>query len=229
MEVSGSCCVLEMLVTCTVACRDYSVAYGLRRGARGIAVRLGHRGPAARRTSELHARRPHGHVSGISWQQRMAYGHAYIEGGGHSFAAPPTNTVPYRTAVSTVSTPCPCDFPSLSSTPHTVHLSALTARSCYCRPLLFPSSPAAARRSRRTRDNTPCFLHPSITSISTPYTTFSADPSSISLPSYPHNPLPRCREALQAYQEALTYAPNNVIARQRSDFCKEKVARFSSV
>jgi hypothetical protein len=37
----------------------------------------------------------------------------------------------------------------------------------------------------------------------------------------------RCRDALQAYQEALTYAPNNRIARQRSDFCREKVSRFA--
>ncbi|KXZ52747.1 hypothetical protein GPECTOR_8g139 [Gonium pectorale] len=35
------------------------------------------------------------------------------------------------------------------------------------------------------------------------------------------------KEALQAYQEALTYAPDNRIARQRSDFCKEKVSRLA--
>ncbi|GLI58572.1 hypothetical protein VaNZ11_000199 [Volvox africanus] len=35
------------------------------------------------------------------------------------------------------------------------------------------------------------------------------------------------RDALQAYQEALTYAPDNRIARQRSDYCKEKVTRLA--
>ncbi|PNW75369.1 hypothetical protein CHLRE_12g524300v5 [Chlamydomonas reinhardtii] len=37
----------------------------------------------------------------------------------------------------------------------------------------------------------------------------------------------RWPEALQAYQEALTYAPNNRIARQRCDYCKEKVSRLT--
>lgn len=32
---------------------------------------------------------------------------------------------------------------------------------------------------------------------------------------------------MQAYQEALTYAPSNQIARQRSDFCKERIARLA--
>ncbi|GLC37868.1 hypothetical protein PLESTB_001484700 [Pleodorina starrii] len=35
------------------------------------------------------------------------------------------------------------------------------------------------------------------------------------------------RDALQAYQEALTYAPDNRIARQRCDYCKEKVTRLA--
>ncbi|EFJ45362.1 hypothetical protein VOLCADRAFT_118323 [Volvox carteri f. nagariensis] len=35
------------------------------------------------------------------------------------------------------------------------------------------------------------------------------------------------RDALVAYQEALTYAPDNRIARQRSDYCKEKVTRLA--
>ena len=32
---------------------------------------------------------------------------------------------------------------------------------------------------------------------------------------------------MQAYQEALSYAPTNQIARQRADFCKERLARLA--
>ena len=32
-----------------------------------------------------------------------------------------------------------------------------------------------------------------------------------------------CREALDAYQEALSFAPGNKIAMQRSDFCKTRL------
>eukprot|EP00775_Hariotina_reticulata_P011027 gene11027-11182_t len=35
------------------------------------------------------------------------------------------------------------------------------------------------------------------------------------------------RNALTSYQEALAYAPNNKIAMQRMDFCKNKVERLS--
>ncbi|GFR43926.1 hypothetical protein Agub_g5063 [Astrephomene gubernaculifera] len=35
------------------------------------------------------------------------------------------------------------------------------------------------------------------------------------------------KDALQAYQEALTYAPDNRIARQRCEYCKEKVERLA--
>jgi hypothetical protein len=34
------------------------------------------------------------------------------------------------------------------------------------------------------------------------------------------------RDALRAYQEVLTYAPNNKVALQRSDFCKTRVERL---
>lgn len=34
------------------------------------------------------------------------------------------------------------------------------------------------------------------------------------------------RDALRAYQEVLTYAPNNKVALQRSDFCKARVERL---
>lgn len=34
------------------------------------------------------------------------------------------------------------------------------------------------------------------------------------------------KEALEAYSEALTYAPTNSVAQQRSDFCKNKVQRL---
>lgn len=36
------------------------------------------------------------------------------------------------------------------------------------------------------------------------------------------------REALSAYQEALSYAPNNPVAQQRCDYCKGKVERMST-
>jgi hypothetical protein len=32
-----------------------------------------------------------------------------------------------------------------------------------------------------------------------------------------------CRKALEAYQEALTYAPNNKVALGRSEFCRTRV------
>lgn len=34
------------------------------------------------------------------------------------------------------------------------------------------------------------------------------------------------RDALTAYQEALTYAPNNKVAQQRSDFCRNRVTNL---
>lgn len=34
-------------------------------------------------------------------------------------------------------------------------------------------------------------------------------------------------EALQAYQEALSYAPNNKVALSRSEFCRTRVQRLS--
>lgn len=37
-----------------------------------------------------------------------------------------------------------------------------------------------------------------------------------------------CREALNAYQEAVSYAPNNQVALQRSEFCKQKLERLST-
>jgi hypothetical protein len=37
-----------------------------------------------------------------------------------------------------------------------------------------------------------------------------------------------CREALAAYSEALTYAPNNTVAQQRADYCKGKLERMST-
>ena len=42
----------------------------------------------------------------------------------------------------------------------------------------------------------------------------------------PAPPLPAHRDALRAYQEVLTYAPNNKVAVQRSDFCKTRVERL---
>jgi hypothetical protein len=37
-----------------------------------------------------------------------------------------------------------------------------------------------------------------------------------------------CRDALAAYSEALTYAPNNTVAQQRADYCKGKIERMST-
>lgn len=37
-----------------------------------------------------------------------------------------------------------------------------------------------------------------------------------------------CREALAAYSEALTYAPNNSVAQQRAEFCRGKIERMST-
>ncbi|KAJ9518328.1 hypothetical protein QJQ45_010196, partial [Haematococcus lacustris] len=36
------------------------------------------------------------------------------------------------------------------------------------------------------------------------------------------------RQALDAYQEALSYAPNNEVALQRASFCKQKLERMST-
>lgn len=40
-------------------------------------------------------------------------------------------------------------------------------------------------------------------------------------------PLITCRSALEAYQEALAYAPNNKIAMQRADYCRTRVQRLN--
>ena len=48
---------------------------------------------------------------------------------------------------------------------------------------------------------------------------YMRSPSPLPLP-------PLRRDALSAYQESLSYAPNNTIARQRSEFCKTRCERL---
>jgi len=43
-----------------------------------------------------------------------------------------------------------------------------------------------------------------------------------------HEKLKQWRDALTAYSEALSYAPSNEVALQRSEYCKQKIARLST-